>query len=63
MNIELLKFINRKIRILNDITHQEYDVVGANWATDCLLFFMGNRLKTVHHSQVVIIEGNNDEEE
>jgi hypothetical protein len=54
MNVSLLKFMKRMVRIRKDITHQAYRVAGINWDNDHILL-VGDDLFWVHHSELDLV--------
>lgn len=63
MNVELLKYMNEKVRLTGDITHQEYEVFGIWWETDKLMLMTDNGRLDVHCSKVESVPKETDDEE
>ena len=63
MNIELLKYMGRKVRFSKDPSHQEYTVFGINWANDHVMFFVDDRGTSAHYSELELVPEEVDEDE
>lgn len=63
MNVELLQFINKLVRVKGDITHQEYKVLGILWDNDNLILSGEKGNFKVHHSKATLVPEEKDEDE
>lgn len=59
MDVSLLKFMSRRVRLISDPSGGEYEVAGINWDTSDLLIFLNDRPHWIHNTKVELI----DEEE
>lgn len=61
MNIALLKYMNSRVRLASDLTHQEYLVAGINWDKDWLLLLSDGNSFWCDYKLVNIIPEDNDD--
>ncbi len=62
MNLSLLKFMNRRVRVRKDISHQEYKVAGVNWDTEKVLVLFGTHNAWVDPSELDLVPEEDEEE-
>lgn len=62
MNIELLKFMDSRVRIKRDISHQEYRVAGIVWSTDCILVMLNSGITPIYHTLLELVPEETDED-
>ena len=63
MNVQLMVFLKRQVRLIGDISHQEYDVLGLSWETENLLLSGDKGPFWIHHSKVTLVPEEKDENE
>lgn len=64
MNVELLRFMNRRVRIRKDISHEEYTVLGLDWNSECILLSTHNGILPIHNTELDLVPNSDwDEEE
>lgn len=62
MNIDLLKFMDRKVRIRKDPSHQEYIVLGIYWASEHILLVGDGGTMHVPYQDLDLVPENEDED-